>query len=226
MSKVEKKIEKNNEKKSFTIRIDDDLEKQLERVGDRLNLKPATVARNYLQLAKYLLVKSDLETNSYDNTPMMMLPIEIFQTMEDLIRVNRGTYEKEIDLGDKFGIVINTNCEFANITDPIEKLKLAEGWGWFKLSVIDNYLAIPRTFGSLNTVNALVYRIVSRGRYPFGPDDSQYFWLNDKQISDWDKKDRDRVKGIRDRNNNEFGALYANYQDGAVFRYEKLKVKK
>ena len=65
-------------KEAFTIRIESELIESLTRVGDLIKLKPATMARLYIQMAQYFLIQSNLDIQSFDGKEMTVLPRQMW----------------------------------------------------------------------------------------------------------------------------------------------------
>jgi hypothetical protein len=215
------------EKKSFTIRIERSIELILEKVGKLLQLKSATVARNYLNLSQFIVVESNLMMKSYDNTPLGVIPLDTFKYLTDIL-----DWDRQIDLGDRLGQAINRNCEHEGISEPTKKIELAVGWGWFKTTWIEEkeyiYIGIPRSFVHVNTLTAMVYRLVQKRKIPDWRDFNHFFMTDDaiKRIDN--KNERTNVQQIREAQKTELGAFQSNYNEGqsAYLRFEVLKVKK
>jgi len=70
---IEKKV-----KKPFTIRLDEILLNRLERLGKKSS--KAMVARNYLDLSRYIILKPDSidQIQTTDGTPLALLPINLW----------------------------------------------------------------------------------------------------------------------------------------------------
>jgi hypothetical protein len=156
-------------KKSFTIRIEEDIIKQLTVVGETLGIKPATVARNYLKLADYFVVLTNGEIKGLENSRLMVFPFELYEYMRTFMNEDQQT-----EMGDRLGSKINECCDIAKIEEPMKKIRFAEGLGWFRLQEVKGYLGIPMSFASERMVDAMMFRVVSRrrisGDYYLNPD--------------------------------------------------------
>jgi hypothetical protein len=227
-------IEEKGDKKSFTIRIESDILTKLNDAANKMGIKSATIARNYLKLADSVFIQPNMDMMSFDNSALMIIPNESFHYIISLLLDNsKEVYVKQVDTGDRLGDMLNKNAECMGMEDPVQKIELAQSWGWFKSALIDNYVAIPRSFGPVTLVNAMVYRIATKRRYPYA---GNWNWrdffvddgtLNQRYPKKENKGELQNIQNQRDSQRRDLGAVESNWDEGtAYYKYEVLKKKK
>ncbi|MFX0186239.1 MAG: hypothetical protein ACFE8A_00735 [Candidatus Hodarchaeota archaeon] len=183
---------KNSEKKEvtnvLTVRIDQGLDQILEEIKDRKHLTKANVIRNYLEMAKYLIIDQS-SIRSLDD--------------RDLIVIKRSTFKKflenleeeaQMELGIKFARLINDIARVQNQLENLDyKLDLCVHLGFFpKFIDKENYILFSNKFGPAKFVEGFVYKLIN-----YTPEDEYEIALfTTEAINKDSKKKKDYVKKI------------------------------
>ena len=219
------KNEKNELKEAFTIRIPKSLLQSLDNVGSELNLKTATIARNYLQLSESVIVQPSMDIFTMDNHPLALFPREILKEL-----FVGSSEERQLDIGDKLAQIININCQLTNITDINDKIHYLKSLGWMEIKTITGYWGFSSKIFSVMIMNSLLYRIINpKKKY-------QIKWSNATINSYIDFSDGDLTKEGKKKESkglhaditqykNELYGIKENYSPTCrYFCYETLKI--
>ncbi len=150
-----------SKKEAFTIRLQPETIENLDIVGEQMGLKTSTVARKYLQISKYMVITSDQQLQTYDKTGLTAIPKNILQ----LIFSNLSE-DKQFEIGDSLGVVLNTNATLLKKKTIKEKLELIQGLGWLEIRKLGHRWAFSAREFPIGIINALVYRILHNRKYP------------------------------------------------------------
>lgn len=153
----------NNNKKNktsvVTIRIDADLDNELDEISDRKQLSKAALIRNYLGLAKFFIIDHNSIISSNKNELMLLKRNyfkNILENVDELI---------QIDMGEELGQFINDLARLQGKLNDMEfKLDLCQAYGFFP-KFIDKagYILFPKQFGTRKFVEAFVWRLITMG---------------------------------------------------------------
>ncbi len=145
----------------ITVRIDEELNKNLEAIKRDLGISKADIIRNYLELSK-CLIKQKNSVKSVDDQDFIII---IKSYLRELVEVIAE--EEQINLGDKFARFINAIALIKNKSDDLDfKLDLCNNLGFFRKYIDDqNYLLISKKFGSKKFVEAFTWRIFKNKEY-------------------------------------------------------------
>lgn len=194
-----------DEKRALTVRMGNTLFEKIEEVAEELGQKPAAIARNYLNLSPYIFIKSNLEITTRDNNPLILFPASIFELIMDTLRTQPEEKQKEI--GDKLGSLININADILRMVTLKQKLELIKTLGWFQYLYSD-HLRIPRSFAPPFVVVALLYRMETKKKIS-----TEWTFQNlvAENLNDpkYEKKENKGTKANIDRIRKEFEDRYA-----------------
>ncbi|MHA1933613.1 MAG: hypothetical protein ACW96X_13805 [Promethearchaeota archaeon] len=139
----------------ITVRIDEELNKNLETIKKDLGISKADIIRNYLELSK-CLIKQKNSVKSLDDQDFMIILKSYFRELVEIT-----AEEEQINLGDKFARFINATALIKNKTEDLNfKLDLCNNLGFFRKYIDDqNYLLISKKFGPKKFVEAFTWRI-------------------------------------------------------------------
>jgi hypothetical protein len=179
-AKVVPIVEDKDPSEIFTIRMKKSLKNSIDKVAFNIGEKPAKTAQNYLLLSNIMTVRGDYSKTSINNYPLAIFPDnlmrELFKTMDgDINAGNRFIIQS--DLGDKWAQYINDILSLKGIppTELVTIFDLLKQMGWINYFIIDNKIAIPKTFGTRPFVYAFVYRLLKKVRFPEGDWNLQLF---------------------------------------------------
>lgn len=139
----------------ITIRIDRNLNNNLNKMKERLGISKADLIRNYLELSKYI-VKQKGSIKALNNRNFIVVKRSYVR------RLIENTEEKEqIKLGDKLARFINDIARINGKEDNVDyKLELCDSLGFFTNFIDEeNYLLITKEFGPSKFVEAFLWRI-------------------------------------------------------------------
>lgn len=158
---MSQKKESKNSQKVITIRIDDELNKHLDYMKNRLGLSKADLIRNYLELSKYL-IKQKSSIKSLNNRDFIIIKRSYLRK----IVLNLDEIE-QIRLGDKLARFINDIGRINGKEDDLEyKLNLCDNMGFFPFFVDnDSSILITKKFGPQRFVEAFTYRLFKKKEY-------------------------------------------------------------
>jgi len=200
------KKEKGLKKPQFvlTIRIDEDLDNVIEEIKEKRRTTKAKIIKNYLQMAKYVLI-DNISLKSLNNNDLIMLKREFFK------KILEGMDEiKQIDLGSELARFINDIARIEDKLDDIEyKLDLCEHYGLFE-NYLDkgNYILFSKKFGPKKFIEAFVWQLITQG------DQGDF----DKSFID---SEIDRSKSIRGNYEKKIQPVH---RDGSYFAFEFAKI--
>ncbi len=139
----------------ITVRIDEELNNNLEAIKRDLGISKADIIRNYLELSKYL-IKQRTSVKSLDDQDFMIILKNHLRELVEII-----AEEEQIILGDKLARFINEIALIKNRRDDLNyKLDLCNHLGFFRKYIDDqNYLLISKKFGPKKFVEAFTWRI-------------------------------------------------------------------
>ncbi|MFW9988463.1 MAG: ribbon-helix-helix protein, CopG family, partial [Candidatus Odinarchaeota archaeon] len=145
----------------ITVRIDESLNDNLEKVRRKLGISKADLIRNYLELSKYI-IKQKGSLQSLNDRDFMIIKRSFARKL-----VDKEEEEDQIKLGDKLARFIN-DCARINgkIDDISYKLDLCDNLGLFRNFIDDNkYILIDKKFGPQKFVEAFAWRIFNQGEF-------------------------------------------------------------
>ncbi|GAH82862.1 unnamed protein product, partial [marine sediment metagenome] len=127
----------------ITVRIDEELNKNLETIKRDLGISKADIIRNYLELSK-CLIKQKNSVKSIDDQDFLIILKSYFRELVEIT-----AEEEQINLGDKFARFINATALIKNKAEDLNfKLDLCNNLGFFRKYIDDqNYLLISKKFG-------------------------------------------------------------------------------
>ena len=163
-SKIQDKTieKKGNESTSvITVRIDKNLNDYLDEISYKMKVSKANLIRNYLEMAKYVLI----ERNSLKSLEDRNLILIKKSFLKNIIG-NLGELE-QINLGEKLGRFINDYARIQGKIDDIGfKLDICEHLGFFpKFIDRDGYILFSNKFGPKKFVEAFTWRLINQEEF-------------------------------------------------------------
>ena len=158
---MSQKNESKNNQKVITIRIDSELNDQLDVIKNRLGVSKADLIRNYLELSKCLL-KQKSSLKSLNNRDFIIIKRSYLRKI-----INELDEEEQIRSGDKLARFINDLGRInGKDDDVIYKLELCDYMGFFPFFIDnENSLLISKKFGPQRFVEAFAYRLFKKKEY-------------------------------------------------------------
>lgn len=171
----------------LTVRIDKDLDNILEKVRRKRGISKATLIRNYLDMAKYMIIDQN-SIRTIDDRDFIMIKRKIFKKFLKSYEI-----EEQMDYGIKFAQFINDLARLQGKIDDIEyKLEICQHLGFFPKFLDDeNYILFSNKFGPKKFVEAFVYKLIN-----YEPDTEYDITFTDENIESSKKKEQDYTKKI------------------------------
>ena len=138
----------------ITIRIDKELDENINKLKSRLGLSKAEIIRNYLELSKYL-IKEKNSLKSFSNREFIIVKRsflrKIFESLEE---------EYQILLGDKLARFVNDISRITGKSDDLNyKLDICDNLGFFQKFIDEeNYVLVSKKFGPKKFVESFLFR--------------------------------------------------------------------
>ena len=145
----------------ITVRIDEDLNNNLDKVRRKMGISKADLIRNYLELSKYI-IKQKGSLQSLNDRDFIVIKRSYLRKL-----IEKEDEDEQIRLGDKLARFIN-DCARINgkLDDIFYKLDLCDTLGFFRNFIDDNnYVLIDKKFGSQKFVEAFAWRIFNQGEF-------------------------------------------------------------
>lgn len=160
-SQSEKKNKSNNPTVVITVRIDEELNSNLESIKEERGISKANLIRNYLELSQ-ILVKQKKSLKSLDDQDFLII-------MRGFLReiIEKVEETEQISLGDKLARFINSISLIKNKVDDLDfKLDLCNNLGFFRKYVDDqNYVLISKKFGPKKFVEAFIWQLFKKKEF-------------------------------------------------------------
>lgn len=139
----------------ITVRIDKELNTQLENIRRDLGISKANLIRNYLELSQ-CIIKQKTYLKSLDDQDFIII---IKSYLRDI--VEKVEEAEQITLGDKIARFINSIALTKNRVDDLDfKLDLCNNLGFFRKFIDDqNYVLISKKFGPKKFVEAFTWQL-------------------------------------------------------------------
>lgn len=145
----------------ITVRIDEDLNNNLDKVRRKMGISKADLIRNYLELSKYI-IKQKGSLQSLNDRDFIVIKRSYLRKF-----IEKEDEDEQIRLGDKLARFIN-DCARINgkLDDIYYKLDLCENLGFFRNFIDENnYVLIDKKFGSQKFVEAFIWRLFNQGEF-------------------------------------------------------------
>lgn len=157
--------EKENKSKSpsvvITVRIDEELNSNLESIKRDTGLSKANLIRYYLEFSQ-CLIKQKNSVKSLDDQDFIIIIRSFFRDIIE--KVEEG---EQISLGDKLARFINSISLVKNKVDDLNfKLGLCNNLGFFRKYIDDqNYVLISKKFGPKKFVEAFIWQLFTKKEF-------------------------------------------------------------
>jgi len=171
----------------LTVRIDKELDQILEKIKDKKKISKATLIRNYLEMAKYLIVDQN-SIRSIDDRDFIMIKRKIFKRFLKSFEI-----DNQMEYGIKFAQFINDLARLQGKIDDLEfKLDLCQHLGFFQKFIDEgNYILFSNKFGPKKFVEAFAYKLINHN-----PDTEYDLTFTDENIENSKKKEQEYNKKI------------------------------
>jgi len=141
----------------ITVRIDEELNEIIEKNRLKLGISKADFIRNYLEMAKYLVINPNKTIKSLHNRDFIIIKKSLLKKLIEVM-----DEKEQMELGIKVARFITDIATLQGELDNIDyKLDLCEHLGFFpKLIDDEKYILFSRKFGPKKFIEAFVYKLI------------------------------------------------------------------
>lgn len=141
--------------KVITIRIDAELNDQLDKMHKRMGITKTSLIKNYLELSKYL-IKQKSALQSLNDRDLVVVKRSFLRNL-----IERLEEKEQLNFGDKLGVLINDIARIYGKQEDIRyKVDFCDKLGFFS-SILDddNNLLVVKKLGPKKFVEAFLWRL-------------------------------------------------------------------
>lgn len=154
----------------ITVRIDEELSNNIEKIQTKLGTSKADLIRNYLEMSKFI-VKQKNSIKSLNDRDFVIIKRSYLRKL-----IENESEDEQINLGNKLAKFVN---DIARINGKLEdiyyKLDFCENLGLFAKFIDDEqYVLIDKKFGPQKFVEAFTWRIFNQ------PSEFNIDWVSSK----------------------------------------------
>jgi len=141
----------------ITVRIDEELNSNIDKLKKKLGISKADLIRNYLEMSRFI-IKQKSSIKSLNDRDCIIIKRSFFRKLIDTIEE-----VDQMELGIKTARFINDIARLQGHIDEIDyKLDLCEHLGFFpKLIDEDKYILFSKKFGTKKFIEAFVYKLIN-----------------------------------------------------------------
>ena len=141
----------------ITVRIDEELNRNIDKLKKKLGISKADLIRNYLEMSKFI-IKQKNSIKSLNDRDCIIIKRSFYRKLIDTLEE-----VDQMELGLKTARFINDIARLQGKIENIEyKLDLCEQLGFFpKLIDEDKYILFAKKFGSKKFSEAFVYKLIN-----------------------------------------------------------------
>ncbi|MFW9818255.1 MAG: hypothetical protein ACFFE5_01500 [Candidatus Thorarchaeota archaeon] len=154
----------------ITVRIDEELNTNIDKIREKLGITKADLIRNYLEMARFIIRQKN-SIKSLNDRDLMIIKRSYLRKLIEI-----QTEEEQIKLGDKLAKFINDIARINGRLNDIDfKLDFCDSLGLFTKFIDDeNYILVDKKFGPQKFVEAFMWRINNQ------PSDFNIDWISSK----------------------------------------------
>ena len=144
--------------KVITVRIDSDLNENLDQIRSKIGISKADLIRNYLEMSKYVKIQKSSIKSLNDRDLIMIKKSflrKLIESQEEVEQINSGL---------KLSRLINDIARINNKLEDIHyKLDLCDNLGFFpKFIDEENYILITKKFGPIKFIEAFTWQLFKK----------------------------------------------------------------
>lgn len=142
----------------ITVRIDKDLNENLDLIRSKIGLSKADLIRNYLEMSKYVKIQKS-SIKSLNDRDLIMVKKSFLRKL-----IENSEEAEQINLGLKLSRLINDIARINNKLEDIDyKIDLCDHMGFFpKFVDEENYVLITKKFGPKKFIEAFTWQIFKK----------------------------------------------------------------
>jgi len=141
--------------KVITIRIEEELNENLDKMKKRIGITKSNLIKNYLELSKYL-IKQKSALQSLNDRDLVVVKRSFLRNL-----IEHLDESDQLLFGDKMGVFVNDIARiYGKEDDKLYKVDFCDNLGYFS-SIIDefNNLLVVRKLGPKKFVEAFLWRL-------------------------------------------------------------------
>ena len=160
-SATKNKLTNKSSSSVITVRINDDLNRNLDKLKDKIGNSKADLIRNYLDMSRYV-IKHKNSIKSYDNRDLIIIKKSFLRKV-----MEESEEENQIQFGDKMARFVNDIARINGKLNDLEfKLDFCDNLGFFpKFIDDDNYILISNKFGPKKFVESFIFRLITENEF-------------------------------------------------------------
>jgi hypothetical protein len=145
----------------ITVRIEEELNNNIEDMREKLGISKADLIRNYLGMSKYI-IKQKNSIQSLNKRDLIIVKRSFLRKL-----IDNSTESEQINLGDKLGRFINDIARINGKVDDVGyKLDLCDSLGFFLRDIDhESYVNIIKKFGPKKFVEAFTWRLFNQEEF-------------------------------------------------------------
>ncbi|MFX1258794.1 MAG: hypothetical protein ACFFAN_13115 [Promethearchaeota archaeon] len=145
----------------ITVRIDEELNNNIDKVSRKLGISKADLIRNYLDLSKYFIKQKGI-IQSLNDRDLIIIKRSFLRNI-----IDQENEDDQIELGEKLARLINDCARIYGKLDDIDyKLDLCDNLGFFRKFIGENnHVLIDKKFGPQKFVEAFTWRLFNKGEF-------------------------------------------------------------
>ncbi len=154
----------------ITVRIDEELNNNIDKIRAKLGISKADLIRNYLEISRFI-IKEKNSIKSLNDRDLIITKRSYLRKL-----IENQSEEEQIKLGNKLANFINDIARINGKLDDIQyKLDFCDSLGLFPKFIDDeNYILIDKKFGPQKFVESFIWRIHNQ------PSDFNIDWISSK----------------------------------------------
>ncbi|MFX0034785.1 MAG: hypothetical protein ACFE9I_03985 [Candidatus Hermodarchaeota archaeon] len=145
----------------ITVRIDEELNKNIDKVRVKLGISKADLIRNYLEISKYV-IKQKGSIQSLNDRDFIIVKKSYLRKL-----IENEDEDEQIRLGEKLARFINDCARIYGKLHNIKyKLDLCDNLGFFRKFIGENnHILIDKKFGPQKFVEAFIWRLFNQSDF-------------------------------------------------------------
>ena len=145
----------------ITVRIEEELNINIDKLREKLGMSKADLIRNYLEISKYL-IKQKSSLQSLNKRDMVIVKKSYLRKL-----IEKEEESHQINFGENLARFINDIATIKNKSDDLGyKLDLCDNLGFFPREVDeDNYILVLKKFGPKKFVEAFIWSLFKQKKF-------------------------------------------------------------
>ena len=144
----------------ITVRIDEELNSNIDKIREKLGLSKAVLIRNYLEMSNYI-IKQKSSLQSLNKRDMVLVKKSYLRKL-----IEKEEESEQIIFGENLARFINDIATIKNKSKIGYKLDLCDNLGFFPREIDeDNYILVLKKFGPKRFVEAFIWSLFKEKKF-------------------------------------------------------------